>query len=135
MADVPLLMKGPLVLKALAGQKTQTRRLKFKGAVGSRVWIKETLSGGKLAALRYAADHTYVDGRLGPDAWRWKWKKNYEGKIPSIYMPKWACRLWLEVTGLRTERLQDITEADAVAEGLEGALRTPREAFAKLWDR
>jgi hypothetical protein len=58
-------------------------------------------------------------------------------------MPKWACRLWLEVEATRVERVQDITEADAIAEGVEGPSDTPvcvgdcRTAYGKfhdLWD-
>lgn len=62
---------------------------------------------------------------------------------PSIHMPKEATRIWLKVTDVRAERLQDITEQQAEAEGLyKGWSPTPkaapaltaRQAFMWLWD-
>jgi hypothetical protein len=57
---------------------------------------------------------------------------------PPSHMPKWACRLFLRVTNVRVERVQDISEEDARAEGVDlkngiGQL-CPRSAFRRLWD-
>jgi hypothetical protein len=152
MRDIPLLMTGPLVRKAMAGEKSQTRRLKFRGEVGDRIHVRETL------LLRddgwvYAADSApvFVDDRDRAAMLVWAHHKPGE-RCQSIHMPKFACRLWLEVTGLRVEPLNDITEADAIAEGMQRSAaklwcgkphdahgmprqhNTAREAFADVWD-
>ena len=68
---------------------------------------------------------------------------DYEGAPtwhPSIHMPKEAARIWLEVTDVRVERLQEITEEDAVKEGVKAygpnncSGTSARIAFAQLWD-
>lgn len=52
-----------------------------------------------------------ADGDLRPEGWQGNWK-------PSIHMGKHAARIWLKVTNVRVERLQEITEAQAIQEGI-----------------
>ena len=109
------------------------------GKVGDRLWVRET--------LRRAESGTptrYLDGcpvmRDG-ESIDWPFKRS---PWPSIFMPRWASRISLEITGVRVERLQEITEEDAVAEGCELmvgvtaggciGLVSARYAFRKLWD-
>lgn len=57
------------------------------------------------------------------------------GWITPLFMPKWAARLWLEVTDVKAERLQNISEEDAKAEGCgcDGAMNY-KHRFKRLWD-
>lgn len=93
------------------------------GQPGDRLWVRETWQHSNFplgpydesCAVFYRAD--YMDDPHGPDG-----EKSPEGKYrtwrPSIHMPRKAARLLLEVTGVRVERLQDISARDAIAEGI-----------------
>lgn len=147
-----ILLSAPEVLAILDGHKTQTRRIvkpqadcnataldhtesgacvtlamragmySFPcpyGAPGDRLWVRETFNHCAYKPF-YRAD--------GPMHEDWKWK-------PSIHMPRWASRITLEITAIRVEQLQDITEEDAKAEGCIGALGAGcTGAYRDLWD-
>jgi len=70
------------------------------GKPGDRLWVRETFSANEFMECKYRADETV------PCGW-----------TPSIHMPRWASRITLEITNVRVERLQDISAADAKAEG------------------
>jgi hypothetical protein len=96
------------------------------GQPGDRLWVRETwmdLRGTGVehrptpasALQRYAYAADTPRGSYGDEA-----RKEYGLKWrPSIHMPRAVSRINLEVTGVRVERLQDISEADALAEGIE----------------
>lgn len=134
MAERPILFSAQMVRAILEGRKTQTRRVARLtdagrvsrggrnwhvddpeaviacpyGVRGDTLWVRET---------HYVQSAGYLDGsgRLilyratEPDA-PCTW-------TPSIFMPRWASRITLEIKGVRLERLHTITEADARAEG------------------
>jgi hypothetical protein len=85
------------------------------GQPGDRLWVRETFAhmyrGNAAPETRRAEDVVYRADGFTPDEYVYgSWK-------PSIHMPRWASRITLEVTGVRVERLQDISIRDAVAEG------------------
>ncbi len=134
-------------------------------APGDRLWVREAWSAGRglddlspatiaercvdagyrhpWAPILYEADGSWINCERGEEG----------GKLrPSIHMPRWASRLTLLVTDVRVQRLQDISEADAVAEGcawsdvLKGftacpqlgdnrffSRRSARSSFEQLW--
>lgn len=97
------------------------------GAPGDRLWVRETSAAIELPdgsdGVRYSADETFQPiENTSEAADRWLEMNHYAGKrsakVPAIHMPRWASRITLEVTGVRVERLQDISAADALAEGI-----------------
>ncbi len=85
------------------------------GSVGDVLWVRESYTQNGLEYYRYKADFKEGEGKftnkLVPEKLRNKWK-------PSIHMPKKACRIFLEITDIKIERLQDISEEDAIKEGI-----------------
>lgn len=140
----PILMNGDMVRAVLEGRKTQTRRVvrlpdkdgsgddrfvfrdsaaktRFVdcpyGQTGDLLWVRETFQYSDWPewedrTMFYRADR---HGQSELDERGLKWK-------PSIHMPRWASRLTLEITDVRVERLQEISEEDAIAEGIDGPM-------------
>jgi hypothetical protein len=102
------------------------------GQVGDRLWVKETYHSGNQGII-YRESY----GNDGcPEFIPKKWK-------PSIYMPRWASRITLEITNIRVERLQEITNKDLIKEGYPikddlyveyGKYENAKEWFITLWD-
>lgn len=82
---------------------------------GDILYVRETwcaLPVNEAGHMRGHSIYYYrADGDLRPEGWRGKWR-------PSIHMPKEAARIWLKVTNVRVERLQDITPKGAESEGV-----------------
>lgn len=98
------------------------------GRVGDRLWVRESLVMRADSTWTYKADGAVVSLPEGhPDTcWMLSWALHQQRDYcPSIHMPRWASRISLELLNVRIERLQEITEADAVAEGLRRYLPRP----------
>lgn len=144
----PILFSGSMVRALLDGRKTQTRRIVKnvdpeifpycvtfdeknglpaitfsddvgdcvtsrivatcrQGKPGDRLWVRETL-------LQDTEGYIYrADGDFEENA------KILGGWVPSIHMPRCASRILLEITNVRVERLNEISEEDAIAEGIK----------------
>ena len=166
----PILFSGEMVRAILDGRKTQTRRVIKPqpsagvrrsvfvlsgledghgrelrcpyGRPGDTLWVRETwashkymddtkpsefTAGAQMLPVWYRADGVQSDERG-------KWR-------PSIFMPRWASRITLRVVDVRVEQVQDISEEDAVAEGVTKNLpdgwicaESHRMIFKRLWN-
>jgi hypothetical protein len=164
MKERPILFNGPMVRAILAGSKTQTRRVvkpqpdcslvsraftpsnrhpraiamrngRYSifcpyGAPGDRLWVRETwLALGSAPA----PDGTMQDcgylyrASVDEDTMFGHWK-------PSIHMPRAASRITLEITGVRVERLQEISEGDIIAEGCPSEFLLGTNWYRPLWE-
>ena len=181
MKERPIIFSAPMVRAILAGTQTQTRRVVKPepvasvssiyrpfahepnnwqgyahnvgfvrwygrcpyGQPGDRLWVREAWAPHPQApeTIFYRAT---VEAEPGFPVWSGPWK-------PSSHMPRFASRITLEITSVRVERLQDISEADAAAEGVtpkwepgfSGRLmealggfsfRPAASAYADLWE-
>lgn len=122
------------------------------GQPGDRLWVRETFQLGTcdnpkchgMAGYSDGESKLHPDSQPGSESWARLWRR-----IPSIHMPRWASRITLEVTAVRVERLLDITESDALSEGVTIPADNPdydeddpcdddpcnyKSAFLYLWD-
>jgi hypothetical protein len=85
------------------------------------LWVRETIDATYDCDALYVADEErLVDAHPhGWDLWHKEHRELPVKVIPSIYMPRWASRITLEITNIRVERLQDISKEDAIAEGFK----------------
>lgn len=152
----PILFSIPMVEAILEGRKTQTRRIAklqpFEGEyymqiatdefvyvsknaysgpyqcpfgkVGDILWVRETW--GVCSNLPLGTGYIYKADDYPKYMEPCKWK-------PSIHMPKDACRIFLKITDVRVERLQDISDEDAKAEGVKTEYGSYRHGFIQLW--
>lgn len=88
------------------------------GGVGDLLWMKETLYRNPyLDEAGYLVDKSpvFINQTIG-NMLKWRWQRDI---LSAMFMPRCASRADMEITGLRPERLQIITEEDAIAEGYE----------------
>ncbi|MHB6047317.1 ASCH domain-containing protein [Klebsiella pneumoniae] len=139
MTERGMIFNGEMVRAILDGRKTQTRRpVKFPvhdknlgcelagnelagelsagnylnsafGKPGDRIWVRETWARYNIDQNNHDIAYRATTPADWPEEGRWR---------PSIHMPRWASRILLEITDVRVERLNAISEEDARAEGI-----------------
>lgn len=158
--ELPILFNTEMVQAVLSGNKTATRRLiriqphvagdkmyrrgliKQKYQIGDTLWVRETYHKytkrvGEGESCRLQEFYGYKASIANSEDANEKWR-------PSIHMPKEAARIWLKVTDVTVERLQNMTIDDFLAEGValrpeafndpDNAYLQAREIFKGIWD-
>jgi hypothetical protein len=143
--ELPILFSAPMVRAERAGLKTQTRRVVKMphglwetspsgelvpipvrcpyGQPGDLLWVREAWTTHKCfdhippRDLKTRSIHYVADGQVETGKYR-----------QGFHMPRWASRILLEVTEVRIEKLGEISEADAIAEGVSGVAE-----YRDLW--
>lgn len=170
MRDIGVLFRSEMVRAQLDGRKWQTRRMAWRDSEisgtyepdreyaketrtatrwqsvkpGDRLWVRENCRGdGEPGNKRPGIARYSLDGEMvltdGTDH-LWEYKRRV---MPAIHMPRTYSRLTWIVTGVRMEHVQDISNADAIAEGAHNSgfgpgatnYANPRDAFRALWYR
>lgn len=108
------------------------------GQPGDHLWVRETHSIVPATAYRASREENddTIPHVVSPDGKDWAvfregWTRSAPDWRPSIHMPRWASRLTLEVVNIRVERVRDISEQDAIAEGVEIAT-SPEDRVYRL---
>lgn len=169
MKERPINFKAPMVRALLNGSKTQHRVIVKPqpfclkkgvpytmaglptspikcpyGEVGDRLWVRESgwIAQSKTAFIPSECNTPPPGGHVSPNGATYK-------RCPSIQMPRWASRIELEITGVRVERLYNISEADCIAEGIEKTSHdfwriygksdvsgtcSPKNSYRSLWE-
>ena len=144
----PIIFSGNMVLALLAGRKSQTRRLATSPLAncqpGNLLYVREKLECRSAVPRVDDADSVETTAcafyAAGPDLQAaihlWPGKRPY-GSIPSIHMPRSISRLTLEVTAVKHQRLQDLSDCEAIAEGIDASVMVfpgqPVQRFGSLW--
>lgn len=141
---------GPKTIWVPPTPKSKDHRLSCPfGAPGDELWVREAWrpvgpwecrKDG--ATIQYRSDGEYLRKTGWPDSFRIKTSDRRDKWYPSIHMPRWASRITLELTSVRVERLQDISEEDAEAEGIAfmrdipdaDEMLTAKQLFKILWE-
>jgi len=133
---------GPYLHADLIGGDT-THRIYSRYSPGDLIWVRETWWDRKdrfhksqdLNAIHYDADYWIPSEDIS----------HIHCRRPSIFMPRWASRITLEITDVRVERVQEISSEDVIREGvyiipesgsrlLEDFAWLPEEKFRPVWD-
>ena len=135
----------PCAMVKIAGPEGTSHRVFSRYEVGDRLWVRETWGlphNNQASEMLDHRDLVYrADGDVEFREYGLRWR-------PSIHMPRWASRITLEVTDVRVQRVQEISDEDVVAEGVDiGKQPYPIDApylrdfdidfevaFRELWD-